>query len=144
MATELATAYISIVAETSGIPAQIRAALGQAGTEADRQGRTIGQRFSSGFGSTMKGMLGAVGITAGIATVGAAMKSAISAIDDVLAANGEADSGKSAERREDEEPSEDKGADAPDDPVEVKSSAAAEYDPRTALEVIQFLSLEGA
>lgn len=78
MATELATAYISIVAETSGIPAQIRQALGQAGTEADRQGRTIGQRFSSGFGSTMKGMLGAVGITAGIATVGAAMKSAIS------------------------------------------------------------------
>lgn len=78
MATELATAYISIVAETSGIPASIRAAMGQAGAEADRQGRQAGQRFSTGFGATMKGMLGAAGVTAGLAGVAGAMKAAIS------------------------------------------------------------------
>lgn len=78
MATELGTAYISIVAETSGIPRQVRSALGMASADAERQGRQVGTRFSSGFGSSMKKVAGLVGVTAGVAGVVGAMKSAIS------------------------------------------------------------------
>lgn len=75
--TELATAYISIVAETSSIPGSIRRALGQADGEGRRAGQSAGRSFGSAFTSSMKGLVGAVGVTAGIAGVAAAMKSAI-------------------------------------------------------------------
>ena len=76
--TELATAYISVVAETSQIPRQIRTALGQAQRDADNAGRSTGRSFASSFGASLKGLGGALGVTGGIAAVGAAMKSAIS------------------------------------------------------------------
>lgn len=76
--TELATAYISVVAETSQIPRQIRTALGQAQRDADNAGRSTGRSFASSFGTSLKGLGGALGVTGGVAAVGAAMKSAIS------------------------------------------------------------------
>lgn len=76
--TELATAYISIVAETSQIPRQVKAALGQAQRDANTAGRDTGRSFASSFGTSLKGLGAAVGVTGGVAAVGAAMKSAIS------------------------------------------------------------------
>ncbi|MCP2163099.1 phage tail tape measure protein, partial [Williamsia serinedens] len=75
---ELATAYISVVAETSGIPRQIRAALGSAQRDATSAGRSTGNSFASSFGSSLKGIGAAAGVTGGIAAVAGAMKSAIS------------------------------------------------------------------
>lgn len=72
--TELATAYISIVPDTSQIPRQVNQAMGVAGRDAERQGRDAGKKFSTGFAATLK-TAGALG---GVAAIGGAMKSAIS------------------------------------------------------------------
>ena len=77
MATELASAYISLSLETSRIPAQARAALNGVGRQADQAGRDAGNRFSSGMSSGLKTLAGAAGITAGVAGVTAAFKSAL-------------------------------------------------------------------
>ncbi|MCP2196282.1 phage tail tape measure protein, partial [Williamsia deligens] len=74
---ELATAYISIVAETSGIPRQVRTALGATQRDADTAGRGVGRTFASSFGSSIKGLGAAAGVTGGVAGVAAAMKSAV-------------------------------------------------------------------
>ena len=75
--TELATAYISIVAETSSIPGSIRRALGQADGEGRRAGQSAGRSFGTAFSSSVKGLVGALGVAGGIATIGAGIKSAM-------------------------------------------------------------------
>lgn len=67
-----------MVAETSGIPRQIRAALGSAQRDATAAGRSTGQSFASSFGSSLKSVGAVAGVTGGIAAVAGAMKSAIS------------------------------------------------------------------
>lgn len=52
--TELATAYVSIVAEASGVPRVVKSALGQAEGEADTAGRRMGSRMATALGATLK------------------------------------------------------------------------------------------
>ena len=68
MAVEVGTAYISIVAQTSGIPRQLRSALGTASSIADQEGQAAGNRLASGLGKTLK-----VGGVAAMAAAGTAM-----------------------------------------------------------------------
>ena len=84
MPVEVGTAYISIVAQTSGIPRQLRSALGTASSIADQEGQAAGSRLASGLGKTLK-----VGGVAAMAAAGTAMGVALtkgferlSAIDD--------------------------------------------------------------
>ena len=70
---ELASAYISLSVNTSGVPAEIKKALGQGGSGARSAGDRVGRDFASGFGQNLeKGMSKAVklGVTAatGVAT----------------------------------------------------------------------------
>ena len=67
MAVELATAYISLNAETSKIPGQISSAVEQGGRQADSQGRGMGAKLASGLGSTLKFGALAAGAVAGAA-----------------------------------------------------------------------------
>ena len=54
MATELGTAYVSIVAETSKLEAGIKAALDGGGKQADLAGQDIGKRISASASKAMK------------------------------------------------------------------------------------------
>ena len=54
MATELGTAYVSIVAETSKLEAQIKQALDGGGKHADLVGKDIGKRISASASKAMK------------------------------------------------------------------------------------------
>ncbi|RYE41309.1 MAG: hypothetical protein EOP24_37515 [Hyphomicrobiales bacterium] len=82
--TQLATAYVTLSAETSKIPGQIKGALASAAPAADSAGRSIGSKLSAGIGSTLKaGALG-VGAAAG-AVIGTALSQGMGrliAIDD--------------------------------------------------------------
>ncbi len=87
MATELATAYVSIVAETSRIAPGIRSALGQADREAARAGRSMGGAMSSALGSALKG--GAVAAAAaGTTAIGTAMVQGFKRLDAIDQAKG--------------------------------------------------------
>lgn len=68
MAIEIASAYVSLSAETSRIPKDVRKALGQAEGAAASSGQSIGQKISSGLGKTLK-----AGALAGGAAAGAAL-----------------------------------------------------------------------
>ena len=84
---ELATAYISIVPETSKIAPGIRSALGQADREATRAGRSMGNSMSSALGSALKG--GAVAAAAaGTAAIGTAMVQGFKRLDAIDQAKG--------------------------------------------------------
>ncbi|MGB7239722.1 MAG: tape measure protein [Rhodococcus sp. (in: high G+C Gram-positive bacteria)] len=72
MAVELATAYISLNAETSKIPGQISSAVDQGGRQADTQGRGIGSKIAAGLGGTLK-----LGALAAGAVAGAALSTAL-------------------------------------------------------------------
>ena len=64
MAT-LATAYVSIVADTKRIAPDVRKALGESEKAASRSGSTIGERLSSGIRRTLTGgMMAAGGVAA--------------------------------------------------------------------------------
>lgn len=66
MAVELATAYISIIPDTSKIAPGVKRALTDAESGADATGRNIGTKLSSGLGSTLKfGALIGASATAG-------------------------------------------------------------------------------
>jgi len=54
VAVELATAYISLVPETSKIAPGVRKALGGVGREADAAGQSMGSRISSGLSKSLK------------------------------------------------------------------------------------------
>ncbi|QAY17545.1 tape measure protein [Gordonia phage Bradissa] len=74
---ELATGWVTIVADTSRIPGQIRQAFGQTDRIAQQQGRQAGRSFSGAVGSSLKSFAGIAGITGGFATIGAAVNSAM-------------------------------------------------------------------
>ncbi|GAA1891897.1 phage tail tape measure protein [Williamsia serinedens] len=76
--TELATAYVSVLLETSRVPGQLRTMFSGAGREATTAGRTAGQSFSSALGGSLKNLGAVAGVTGAVAAVGGAMKSAIS------------------------------------------------------------------
>lgn len=76
---ELATAWVSIVADTSRIPGQIRQAFGQTDRIAQQQGQQAGRSFSGAFGSSLKAAGAIAGAAGGIAAIGAAMRSSIGA-----------------------------------------------------------------
>lgn len=85
--TELATAYISIVPETSKIAPGVRSALGQADREATRAGRSMGNQMSSALGSALKG--GAVAAAAaGSAAIGTALVQGFKRLDAIDQAKG--------------------------------------------------------
>ncbi|QMU19355.1 phage tail tape measure protein [Gordonia rubripertincta] len=75
---EIGVAYLSIVADTSRIPGQIRSAFGQTDRIAQQSGRNAGRSFSASLGSSLKTLAGVAGVTAGFATIGGAVKSAMS------------------------------------------------------------------
>ena len=61
----LATAYVSIVADTKRIAPDVRKALGESEKAASRSGSSIGEKLSSGMKKTLKGgMLAAGGVAA--------------------------------------------------------------------------------
>ena len=68
MAVEIASAYVSLSADTRQIPKEVRKALGQAEGAAASSGQSIGQKISSGLGKTLK-----TGALAGGAAAGAAL-----------------------------------------------------------------------
>lgn len=67
MASELAVAYVSLVADTSKIPGQVDSSLKQASRSADSVGRSMGSRLASAMGSTLKAGAIAAGTVAGLA-----------------------------------------------------------------------------
>lgn len=85
--TELATAWITIVPETSGIPRSVRSALGQAERDADRSGRNMGNRMSSALGGAFK--TGATAAAAaGTAAIGTALVKGFQRLDAIDQAKG--------------------------------------------------------
>ncbi|QLF84158.1 tape measure protein [Gordonia phage Pytheas] len=74
---ELATGWVTIVADTSRIPGQIRQAFGQTDRIAQQQGRQAGRSFSGAVGSSLKSFAGIAGVAGGFATIGAAVNSAM-------------------------------------------------------------------
>ena len=68
IAVEIASAYVSLSADTRQIPKEVRKALGQAEGAAASSGQSIGQKISSGLGKTLK-----TGALAGGAAAGAAL-----------------------------------------------------------------------
>ncbi|MBJ8342774.1 tape measure protein [Antrihabitans sp. YC3-6] len=67
MASELAVAYVSLVADTSKIPSQIESSLKQGARGADSVGRSMGSKIASAMGSTLKAGAIAAGTVAGLA-----------------------------------------------------------------------------
>lgn len=68
IAVEIASAYVSLSADTRQIPKDVRKALGQAEGAASSSGQSIGQKISSGLGKTLK-----AGALTGGAAAGAAL-----------------------------------------------------------------------
>ncbi|MDL9944282.1 tape measure protein [Gordonia sp. ABSL11-1] len=82
--TELASAYISIIAETSSVPPAIRKALGKADGDAAKAGKSMGAKLSGALGTALKGGA-ATAAAAGTAAIGATMVKGfqrLTAIDD--------------------------------------------------------------
>lgn len=81
---ELGTGYISITAETSGIPQQLRQSLSGAGGIGEAAGRSMGSKMSGALGTALKGGVG-VAAAAITGTLGVAITKGIgrlTAIDD--------------------------------------------------------------
>lgn len=78
--TELATAYVSIVGDASGIPKEIKSAFGQAEREAGPAGKSMGGRMSSALGTALKAGAASVA-AAGVATIGTAMVKGFQRLD---------------------------------------------------------------
>ncbi|MAU83879.1 MAG: hypothetical protein CME34_18815 [Gordonia sp.] len=70
--TELATAWITILPETSKIPPAVNRALGQVDRQAERTGRSMGTKMSGALGTALKG-----GAVAAAAAGGAAIGTAL-------------------------------------------------------------------
>ncbi|MGQ4618449.1 phage tail tape measure protein [Nocardia sp. R7R-8] len=60
MAVEVATAYVSLVVDTRGIPAQIRSAFGQSERDAQQSGQRMGNSLQRGASSGAGGISGAL------------------------------------------------------------------------------------
>lgn len=85
--TELATAYVSIVPETSRIAPGVRAALGQADREASRAGQRMGGAMSSALGTALK-TGAAAAAAAGTAAIGTALVAGFKRLDAIDQARG--------------------------------------------------------
>ncbi|MFJ9371387.1 tape measure protein [Nocardia sp. NPDC101769] len=84
---ELAEAYVSLVVDTRNIPRQVRQGFGQAAPEAARAGQEYGSKFSSAFGTIVKGGA-ATAAAAAAGVVGTALTKGferLTAIDDAQA-----------------------------------------------------------
>lgn len=81
---ELATAYVTITAETSQVPKAIDAAIQQGGRAAPAQGRSIGSSIAAGLGTALKTGAAAAGGVAALALGTALTKGMerVTAIDD--------------------------------------------------------------
>ena len=71
---ELAVGHISIVADTSRLPGQIKKSLGGASRYGTDVGNSIGSKISSGIGKTLKAGVAGVGVAAGGALAGSITK----------------------------------------------------------------------
>lgn len=71
---ELAVGYVSIVADTSKLPGQIKKSLGGASGYGSDVGSSIGSKISSGIGKTLKAGVAGVGLAAGGALAGSITK----------------------------------------------------------------------
>ena len=71
---ELAVGHISIVADTSRLPGQIKKSLGSASGYGTDVGSSIGSKISSGIGKTLKAGVAGVGVAAGGALAGSITK----------------------------------------------------------------------
>ena len=71
---ELAVGHISIVADTSRLPGQIKKSLGSASGYGTSAGKTIGEKLTSGIGKTLKAGVIGVGAAAGGALAGSIAK----------------------------------------------------------------------
>lgn len=87
MATEIATAYLSIVPETSKIAPGVRTALGAAQRDADSAGRSMGDRMSGALGGALKAGAAAAGATAA-AAIGTTMVKGFQRLDAIDQAKG--------------------------------------------------------
>ncbi|KAA0016748.1 tape measure protein [Antrihabitans cavernicola] len=87
MAVELATAYVSLVADASKIPGQAKQAFGDVEKQAAATGTSSGEKLSGGIGKALKGGALAVGVAAGgtLATAFAKGMGRLTAIDDAQA-----------------------------------------------------------
>ncbi len=81
---ELATAYVTITAETSKVPKAIDAAIQQGGAAAPKAGRSIGSNIAAGLGTALKAGATAAGGVAALALGTALTKGfeRVTAIDD--------------------------------------------------------------
>ena len=71
---ELAVGHVSIVADTSRLPGQIKKSLGGASGYGSDVGSSIGSKISSGIGKTLKAGVAGVGVAAGGALAGSITK----------------------------------------------------------------------
>lgn len=71
---ELAVGHVSIVADTSKLPGQIKKSLGGASGYGSDVGSSIGSKISSGIGKTLKAGVAGVGVAAGGALAGSITK----------------------------------------------------------------------
>ena len=71
---ELAVGHVSIVADTSRLPGQIKKSLGSASGYGTSAGKTIGEKLTSGIGKTLKAGVIGVGAAAGGALAGSIAK----------------------------------------------------------------------
>ena len=71
---ELAVGYVSLVADASKMPGQIKKALGSASGYGTSAGKTIGEKLTSGIGKTLKAGVIGVGAAAGGALAGSIAK----------------------------------------------------------------------
>lgn len=82
MAIELAHAYVSILPETSKIAPGVAKALGGAEKTADKSGKSIGSKLSTGMGSVLKKSAVGVGAAAG-AALGAGLTKGIGRLNSI-------------------------------------------------------------
>ena len=85
--TELATAYVSIVAETSRIAPAVRSALGQADREASRAGQRMGGAMSTALGTAL-GIGASKAVGAGMSAVSTAFEAGFKRLDAIDQAKG--------------------------------------------------------
>ena len=70
---ELAVGHVSIVADTSRLPGQIKKSLGGASGYGSDVGSSIGSKISSGIGKTLKAGVAGVGVADSAAIAGVGM-----------------------------------------------------------------------
>lgn len=83
MATELATAYISLVPSMRGVQGAISKEFAPAATAADKAGKDSGKKFSSGFGATVKNVAASLGAVFAVSKVVDFVKTSVGAASDL-------------------------------------------------------------